>query len=175
MTTSEYSGLDQLRVHLGPSLGAFWEAVKGPFTLRLRWEHDAYIQTADGTTLELKDQAQAAPQRVLLAQAAGRFPRQSSGGRSSLPSIERSRKRAASLSAPAQRLPQRTKEAIDPARRLLTADVADEAGITVETVSHHVRTGTLPAVQLYSGARLFFLRSEVDAWLATRNPGNPPT
>lgn len=57
MTTSEYSGLDQLRVHLGPSLGAFWEAGKGPFTLRLRWEHDAYIQTADGTTLELKDNA----------------------------------------------------------------------------------------------------------------------
>jgi len=57
MTGSEYFGLDQLRVHLGPSLGAFWEAGKGPFTVRLRYEHDAYVQTVYDTALELKNNA----------------------------------------------------------------------------------------------------------------------
>lgn len=65
-------------------------------------------------------------------------------------------------------LPPRIAEALDPDRRLLVADVAALAAIHETTVSHHVSKGTLPAVQLYPRARLFFLRNEVDEWLAAR-------
>lgn len=62
----------------------------------------------------------------------------------------------------------RIAEALDPDRRLLVDDVAELAGISAATVAHHVSTGALSAVQMYPRARLFFLRHEVDQWLATR-------
>jgi predicted DNA-binding transcriptional regulator AlpA len=68
-----------------------------------------------------------------------------------------------------EELPSRTAEALDPDRRLLAADVAELVGIDESTVTHHVRSGSLPAVQMYPRARLYFLRREVEEWLATRS------
>jgi hypothetical protein len=64
--------------------------------------------------------------------------------------------------------PSRTAEALHPTHRLLTDGVAELAGTTPETVSQYHRSGALEAIQLHPRARLFFLRSAVDEWLASR-------
>ena len=58
--------------------------------------------------------------------------------------------------------------ALDPAIRLSLDDVAAKAGLGVRAVLHHVRRGTLPAVQLYPRGRWYFFAEEVDDWLESR-------
>lgn len=58
--------------------------------------------------------------------------------------------------------------ALQPAFRLSLDDVAAKAGVTKATVLHHVRRGTLPAVQLYPRGRWYFFVEEVDKWLESR-------
>jgi excisionase family DNA binding protein len=53
-------------------------------------------------------------------------------------------------------------------RRLLRArDVADELGLTTETILAWVRKGDLPAFRLPNGA-IRFNQDDLDAWLAER-------
>jgi excisionase family DNA binding protein len=53
-------------------------------------------------------------------------------------------------------------------RRLLRArDVADELGLTTETILAWVRNGQLPAFRLPNGA-IRFNQDDLDAWLAER-------
>ena len=58
--------------------------------------------------------------------------------------------------------------ALNPAIRLSLDDVAAKAGLGVRAVLHHVRRGTLPAVQLYPRGRWYFFAEEVDDWLESR-------
>ena len=62
----------------------------------------------------------------------------------------------------------RVAAALDPAHRLSLDDVAAKAGLTKGTVLHHMRRGSLPAVQLYPRGRWYFFTEEVEQWLESR-------
>ena len=65
-------------------------------------------------------------------------------------------------------LDDRTTEALNPATRLVIADVAALAGISEATVYHHCVKGHLPFVQLRPRGRRFFILDEVQEWVRER-------
>jgi excisionase family DNA binding protein len=57
--------------------------------------------------------------------------------------------------------------------RLVTArELADTLGVSAETVLRWTRRGDLPAIRLPGGA-IRYRESDLDAWLASRETGEP--